>query len=91
VWLRVPRQIVKRHGKCFSMWQETMRQCQCTELSERRMERQVMAEVAGHDVAGGALCPSLPPGTFTSLVSGTQSVSKGRQGPQAVNNVQVIS
>lgn len=55
------------------------------------MERQVMAEVAGHDVAGGALCPSLPPGTFTSLVSGTQSVSKGRQGPQAVNNVQVIS
>lgn len=42
-----------------------------------------------HDVADGALCRSLPPGTFTSLVSGTQSVSKGRQGPQAVNNVQV--
>lgn len=39
--------------------------------------------------AGSEHVPHLPAAVFKGLVTGLQSVSKGRQGPEAANDVQV--
>ena len=46
-------------------------------------------EAAMHGLAGNEQLPNLPADVYKGLAIGTQVVSKGRQGPEAANEVQV--
>ena len=78
--------LIKHRHVPFYSWDYILLQCLLFQFIHTLLS---LFAAAIYDLAGEKQLPNLPAITYKGLVTGTQVVSKGRQGPGAANEVQV--